>query len=171
MTTQQPPDPDDRPSPWTPPRDESGEPYIDHPDPYERGLAPGGARRVNPPEPVYPPPPAHYAGSMPPPMAVYAQPTNGLATAGGVCGIVAAAISWIPIINFFSLVLSIVAVALGGVGLARANRLQRETGRPIGKGMAITGIVIGAVGLVAAALFIAAIGSALTQVGTTTTTP
>lgn len=102
--------------------------------------------------------PGHYGPGYPP---VAVRPSNGVATAGGVCGIVAASISWIPIINFFSLVLSIIAVALGAVGFARANKLREQTGEPIGRGMAITGIVIGCVGLVLAAIFIAALGSAL----------
>lgn len=99
------------------------------------------------------------------------RPANSVATAGGVCGIVAAAISWIPLINVFSLVLSIIAVALGAVGWKRANTLQRDVGRPIGRGMAITGVVIGAVGLALALIFIVALGSALNDLSHVTPTP
>lgn len=119
--------------------------------------------------PPYLPPPTAYTPAYP---AAYpaVRPTNGVATAGGVCGIVAAAISWIPIVNVFSLVLSIVAVALGAVGWRRANTLQREAGQPIGRGMAITGVVIGAVGLTLALIFIVALGSALNDLSHTTPT-
>lgn len=105
------------------------------------------------------------------PAHAIAPPTNTLATAGGVCGIVAASISWIPLINVFSLVLSIIAVALGAVGWKRANTLQRDVGRPIGRGMAITGVVIGAVGLALALIFIVALGSALNDLSHVTPTP
>jgi hypothetical protein len=96
------------------------------------------------------------------------RPTNGLATAGGVCGIVAAAISWVPLVNFFALVLSIIAVAFGAIGLSRANKIRQQTGEPVGKGMAITGIVIGCIGLVLAVLFIAVLGAALSDLPNTT---
>lgn len=66
-----------------------------------------------------------------------ARPNNGIGTAGGVVGIVAAALFWIP---FVSGIMGIVAVSLGGVGLNRANQLGGAS-----KGMAITGIVCGGV--------------------------
>jgi hypothetical protein len=133
-------------------------------DPADRGTRPHPSQM---PPPYQPPPP--YPQSYAVPVVPMAAPTNGVATAGGVCGIVAAAISWIPVINFFSLVLSILAVALGGVGWKRANTLQSETGRPTGRGMAITGVVIGALGLVIALAMIVALGSALSELSNTPT--
>lgn len=132
----------DQPPPRHPPRE---------PGPYDRG----GGQFPYPPAPIY---------QLP------RQPTNGVATAGGVCGIVGAAISWIPLINIATLALSIVAVALGGIGLARATRYARDGHGPIGRGMAITGIVIGAVGLALALMFIAAIGHAFNDLTTPTAT-
>lgn len=96
--------------------------------------------------------------------------TNGVATAGGVCGIVAASISWIPLINVFSLVLSLIAVALGGVGLKRANDYGSEGRGTPGKGMAITGIVLGVIGIAIALVLITALGSALNDLSHSTNT-
>jgi hypothetical protein len=133
-------------SPWQPPSEHGPSTY-------------GGPQRGPGP---YMPPPINYG---PPPQVNYGPPTvqrpsNGVATAGGVCGIVGAALSWIPIVNLFSLVLAIIAAALGGVGLARANRYEKEGLPPAGRGMAITGIVLGAAGLLIALVVIAAVGTA-----------
>jgi hypothetical protein len=67
------------------------------------------------------------------------RPTNGLGTAGGVLGIVGAALFWFPGVNF---VLALLAFILGLVGL---NRGRRE-GLPIG--MAVTGVVLGTLGII-----------------------
>lgn len=133
----------------------------------ENGPAPD--RPANPYDPPgaypYPPPPTggeiHHVYAAAP---VAVRPSNGVATAGGVCGIVAAAISWVPLINVFALVLSIIAVAFGAVGLRRANAYARDGYGPVGRGMAITGIVIGVIGLIFALIFIVAIGSAINDI-------
>lgn len=63
-------------------------------------------------------------------------PKNGVATAGGVLGIVGAVLSLIPVAGIFiGIPLGIIAVILSGVGLARSS----STGR----GMAITGLILG----------------------------
>ncbi len=85
-------------------------------------------------------PPSHPYGT-PPPGAPYpylpAPPTNGLAITSFVLGIVAIVLSWIPI---FDLILSVPAFILGVLGLSKAN----QTGGS-GKGLAIAGLVLGAI--------------------------
>lgn len=146
------------PGPFPTPDDEGGASVPPPPSDVQHRPYPD---RFTPPQSGYPLP------GYPPVMAA---PSNGVATAGGVCGIVAAAISWIPIVNLFSFVLSIIAVALGAVGWKRANAMQREVGRPIGRGMAITGVVLGAIGLAIALIFIVALGSALNDISNPTST-
>ena len=84
------------------------------------------------PSPAPPPPPP------PPPPIVYqvVQPTNGLATASLVLGILGIALFW-----FLGFIMSILAIVFGGVGLSRA-----KAGAP-GKGVAIAGLTLGIVGL------------------------
>jgi hypothetical protein len=89
----------------------------------------------------------------------YAQamrPSNGVGTAGGVVGIVAAVLLWFP---YVGLILGVIGVVLGAVGLSRSNRLYGA-----GKGMSIAGIVCGGVALVINILFIVAISSAISTV-------
>ncbi|WP_299957761.1 DUF4190 domain-containing protein [uncultured Modestobacter sp.] len=62
------------------------------------------------------------------------QQSNGLATAGMVCGIIAAATFWVPFLYLLSsLVLGIVAVVLSHKARSRAG----------GAGFALTGLVCG----------------------------
>jgi hypothetical protein len=68
------------------------------------------------------------------------RPANGIGTAGGVVGIVAAVLFWVP---FLSGILGIIAVSLGAVGLQRANQWGGAS-----RGMSITGIVCGLVAVV-----------------------
>jgi len=65
------------------------------------------------------------------------QPSNGLATASLVLGILGIALFW-----FLGFIMSILAIVFGGVGLSRAN-----AGAP-GKGTATAGLILGIVGLV-----------------------
>lgn len=69
---------------------------------------------------------------MPPP--VHQQPSNGMATSGMVLGIIAAALSIIPIISIVALPVAVVGLPLAGVGFAKS----RNTG--VGKGASIAGI-------------------------------
>jgi hypothetical protein len=87
------------------------------------------------------------------PYAPIQQPSNGIGVAGGVVGIVAAALFWIP---YLGLILGIIAVSLGGVGLRHANRMGGTS-----KGMSVTGIVCGTVAVVINVLFLIAIYSAV----------
>lgn len=78
------------------------------------------------------------------------QPRNGSAVASMVCGIVAAALGWIPFVAFAMVALAIVAIALGAHGRRRARELGGS-----GSSQAIAGIWTGAAGLVLAGLGIA----------------
>lgn len=71
---------------------------------------------------------------------------NGIGIAGGVVGIVAAALFWFP---YLGLTLGIIAVVLGSVGLKRANSTAGAS-----KGITITGIVCGSFALVVGLLFV-----------------
>ncbi|TDP97893.1 DUF4190 domain-containing protein [Labedaea rhizosphaerae] len=75
------------------------------------------------------------------------QRTSGMAVAGMVLGIITVVGWWIPI---GSVVLGALAVALSGVGMA-------QTGNPAsgysGRGLAITGLVCGIIGLVPSVFF------------------
>lgn len=64
--------------------------------------------------------------------------SSGLATAAMVLGIIAIVGSWIPIINFISIILGVLALIFGVVSL-----IQKR-----GTGKAITGIVLGALTLI-----------------------
>ena len=75
------------------------------------------------------------------------QKTSGMAVAGMVLGIITLIGWWIPI---GSVVIGALAVALSGVGMAQtSNPASGYTGR----GLAITGLVCGIVGLVPSVIF------------------
>lgn len=105
-------------------------------DPYRRADQQG----ATPPEPYgqapYGPPPGYdpYAPAAP-------APRNGLGIAALVVGIVALALAWIPLVGFVGLV----AVVLGIIALSRVRR-----GLATNRGVSITGVVLGAVAVVAA---------------------
>lgn len=108
------------------------------------GNDPWSSPSQNQPPPNYgAPPPGNYA----PPGAGggYGQPapqtSNGVGIAALVVGIVSLFVWWIP---FLGLVVAVVAVVLGIVGIRKASR-----GAASNKGMAIAGLVTGALGLVA----------------------
>jgi len=71
---------------------------------------------------------------------------NGLATASMVCGIVAVATGWLPVVFVAGAVLAVLAVIFGAVGLSRA----RKTG--VGRAFATTGLITGAIGFATAAI-------------------
>ena len=102
--------------------------------------------------PQYPNQPQH-PGSYPPP-APMQQKTSGMAVAGMVLGIVTIVGFWIPIA---SVLLGALAVALSGVGMAQTNNPAYS-----GRGLAITGLVCGIVGLVPSVIFMIAFFAATT---------
>ncbi|WP_018331135.1 DUF4190 domain-containing protein [Actinomycetospora chiangmaiensis] len=94
------------------------------------------------------------AGGVPvPPPA----PRNGLATAGFVVALIGAVLALIPIIGIVSWVLSPVGLVLSIVGIVAASKSG------IGRGLAIAGAVLGAVGLLICMIWVAVIGSAVSK--------
>lgn len=63
--------------------------------------------------------------------------SNGMAVAALVLGIIAFLFGLIPFVGWLAFPLALMAVVFGGVGVSRANK----TG--VGKGMAVTGLVLG----------------------------
>lgn len=98
------------------------------------------------PTPMFSAPPA--------PHPAYAQPTarrQGMAVASMVLGIFGVLIGWIPVVGWFiGFVLALLAIVLGATAIGNANKRPAEFG---GKGMAVTGLVLGIVTLAIAVLF------------------
>lgn len=109
-----------------------------------------------PPPGYYPPqqPPGYYAPPQPPYGHANPSPANGLGIAAMVVGIVGLALFWIPIVG---LVLSIVAIPLAVVGMRRTMGISPTA---TNKGMAITGLVTGIIGLALSAVWTIAVFSA-----------
>jgi hypothetical protein len=103
------------------------------PSPAGGGYSPYSGGAV----PAPPPPPPAYNADGP---LVGQGPKNGLGTAALVCGIVAVVVSFIPVVNWFTWALGVLAVVFGSVGWARANK-----GLATNKPFAITGLVLGIV--------------------------
>ncbi|MEV6644247.1 Ltp family lipoprotein [Amycolatopsis sp. NPDC051371] len=91
---------------------------------------------------------------MPP--SVASQPKNGLGTAGFVLGLIGLIFAFIPIIGIVAWPLTILGLIFGIVGTLRANRGQASN-----KGLAITAVVLSAIGLVICVLWTAAFGKAV----------
>ncbi len=103
-------------------------------------------------QPVPPPgflPQGIPSGSSPLQAIIRARESNGIGVAAGVCGIIAVALCWIPFIDYISIVLGALAMIFGALGVRHANRYDGA-----GKGMAVTGIVCGIVGLAIALIFL-----------------
>ena len=107
---------------------------------------PGDPTPVEPqPQQAPPPPPA-----MPGVPAYAPKQTNGLAVASLVLGILTLLLFftiWLPFI------LGILAIVFGAVGISKANRGAGS------KGLAIAGLVCGAIGIAACILFIVFVGA------------
>lgn len=74
-----------------------------------------------------------------PPYGYQPKPGKGLAIASLVLGILALPLSWVPIVGLFCAVMGIVAIVLGIIGIKKAS-----AGTASGKGLAITGLALGA---------------------------
>lgn len=86
---------------------------------------------------------------------VYQQsPSNGMGTAGFVCGLIGLVFSIIPLIGIVAWPLVIIGIVLSAVGMSHANR-----GRATNKGLATAGLVVSVIGLVICILWVAALGS------------
>jgi hypothetical protein len=104
-----------------------------------------------PPQPYYPPP--GYPVAPPP------RPSNGLAVASMVLGIVGVLLVWIPFIGYLGMICGFVALGLGIPSVVTS----RKTG--VGMGMAVTGIVLGGLTVILSLLFLVALGAALSAFG------
>lgn len=85
------------------------------------------------------------------------QPRNGFGVTALVLGILALVLCWTVL---GGIILGVLALIFGIVGLVRANR-----GEATNKGMSISGIVTGAIGLVVGIIFAVAVGSFLSLFG------
>ncbi len=75
--------------------------------------------------------------AVPPAQAVSAVPTNGTATAGFICGLVAIILIWIPWVSLIGIILGVIGLILSGLGLSQANKIAGS-----GRSMAIAGLVL-----------------------------
>ncbi len=126
--------------------------------PSDRRQNPEGTPQTAPPYP-YPYPyqyrPGPYPGGyLPPPYYGYPPPPvelkNGLGIASLVLAIIGLLSVWVPVVNVVSIVLGIVAVVVGFLGRRRVKRGAANNG-----GVAIAGIVLGALAIVVGLAFIA----------------
>ena len=117
--------------PGTPP---PSQPVPPPPPPPQYGAYPGS---------YPPPPPQPYAGYTPPPTG----PKNGLGIAALVVAIIALVFCWTVV---GGIILGVAAVVLGFVGRSRVKRGEATNG-----GVAIAGIVLGFLALIASLAFIA----------------
>ncbi len=173
------------PPPPPPPGDDREQP----PEPHESGPQPeqGGGQEppseqqpppqpppAQQPPPQQPPPAQQPSWSSPapgaapppgqgPPPAAQAQPSNGLAIGALITGIAATVFG--TVLGFFILtlplafILGVVAVILGILGMRKAKQIAT------GKGLALTGVITGAVGIVAVILWVFAFGALFSGAG------
>ena len=135
-------------------------PDAPQPPPWGGALRPDApAQSPGVPPSGYPPQGAPYGYYQQPPAHVVAQPGNGLGVAGGVCGIVAVVLCWIPFVDYISIILGALAIIFGAIGIRHANAHGGA-----GKGMAITGLVTGIVALVISILFLAVVYTAVPSI-------
>lgn len=110
----------------------------------------------------YLPPPGHQP-YYPPPMAP--QRTNGMATAGFVVALCGAVLSIIPFLGIVAWIVAPVGIVLSIIGLTRVGQLG-------GRGMAVSGVILGAAGLLICMLWLIGLAAATTPPsGSTYTTP
>ena len=81
--------------------------------------------------------------------------TNGLAVAGMICGILGLVLFWTV---WIGIILGVLGIIFGALGRSRANSMGGT-----GRGMAMTGIITGAIGVVAAIIFIVFIASKVNE--------
>ena len=84
---------------------------------------------------------------------------NGACVASAICGIVALGLSWIPFVDYTSLVLGALAIIFGVLGIRRANADPR-----VRKALAIIGMVCGIAGFTIAAIVLLLIYALITTI-------
>jgi hypothetical protein len=127
---------------WGTPEDDFKPPYTQDPPqvppyaPYGQPTVAGnqGQAGASPMvQPVYVPYPVSGGG---------AEPGDGMALASMILGIISAAIGWIPLCGLIALGPAIIGIVLGSLGLKSPHR----------RGMAIAGIILSVIGIVASTL-------------------
>jgi hypothetical protein len=78
-------------------------------------------------------------------MATSNEKRGTLAVLALIFGIAAIVTSWVPFVNYLSLLMAIAAMVIGVVEL---KRIDRGTSSSAGRGFTITGIILGAVAVV-----------------------
>ena len=91
--------------------------------------------------------------------SIDARAGNGAGVASAICGIVALGVSWIPFVDYTSLVLGALAIILGVLGIRRANAGLRAR-----KAFAIVGMVCGIAGFAVAAIVLLLIYTLITTI-------
>jgi Domain of unknown function (DUF4190) len=133
----------------------------------DRRRYPEGTPQTAPPYP-YPHPYQHQPGPypggyLPPPSYGYPPPTgprNGLGITALVLAIIGSLTVWVPVFNIISIVLGLVAVIIGFLGRGRVRR-----GTANNDGVAVAGIVLGALAIVVGLAFIALYATVWKEVG------
>lgn len=93
--------------------------------------------------PHLPPPPPPGPGFGPP---FVRPPSNGLAVAALVLGIIALAVAVVPLVNLVGIVLAVAGVVLGVAGLVQGRRVGRRTAMAgWGLGLSLVAVVVSAV--------------------------
>lgn len=87
--------------------------------------------------------------------------TSGMAIGSLVCGILGILTGWIPVVGVSGWALAIVAIALG---IAAVGQINRSPAHFAGKGMAVTGIVLGSVTIGFAILFLTILATILQSI-------
>jgi hypothetical protein len=124
-----------------------------------------GAYQPPPGQPGYGPPPGYSQPVYPqsgyaPPVQVVMQAgpkTNGLAVTGMIVGIVGLVLFFT---GYLGLILCVLGIVFGGIGLYQVNQAPQQYS-PASRGMAITGLVLGVVGIGIAIYFIIAVINAI----------
>lgn len=144
--------------PWgnpLPPEDQA--PANPRPEDFPPDFAPNpawpGPQAVSPPPPPtsptpstnLPPPPVP-PGWAPPPPAWSGPKFSGMAIAAMVCGILS-----IPCTGFLGIILGPTAL---GLGVSARRTIARSNGWRKGEGMAIAGIVLGAIGIILSIVYL-----------------
>ena len=146
--------------PWgnpLPPEDQA--PANPRPEDFPPDFAPNpawpGPQAVSPPPPPPPtsptpstnlPPPPVPPGWAPPPPAWSGPKFSGMAIAAMVCGILS-----IPCTGFLGIILGPTAL---GLGVSARRTIARSNGWRKGEGMAIAGIVLGAIGIILSIVYL-----------------
>lgn len=125
------------PSPPPPGQPYAGQPYAAQPYPSQPYPGQPYLGPTYPGPPAGPPPSGYaYPGGY-----GFAQPRNGMGTAGLVLGIIGVVLCWTLWVGW---IINILAIIFGGVGMSRANH-----GVATNKSSAAAGLVLGVIGLAA----------------------